>query len=712
MFQEGMDTPGQALLRGKLYMYNVFGNEFWVEYHYHIYCVLGDPSIHIWKEVPRAINVDHPSTINVGNNPIDFTVTFASSGQAVANAELCLSGDDIFTTCVTDSLGNASLDITTTSPETLIATVRGGNVIPYQGNIEVFQPQQLVEPEGEPNIVDLDGNTDGLINPNEHCIISFTLKNWGTLLANNVEATLSANPSFVDVITTDPVSFGNLAPGNAVTGDPFQFFVKPNCAVGQSLTLNLHVSSSSDSWDYDFTAEVRGCQLEYQNFVVFDIGEPNMNYRLDPGETAQLVFSIENTGDDIAPDVMGILKSVDPFITIEDSIGTFGTMDTSLVTLNTANAYEISVSPSCPTGYTADFALKLFTQNGNYPYLTVPAVELPIGLLVPSDYSGPDAYGYYAYSSDDAFYDQTPVYDWFEINELGTEINVPGISNYTQTVNLPFTFKYYGINYGQIRVSTDGWMALGSGSQTAPVNTTLPNNDNVSSMLAPFWDDLYDGSFEEGRILYYNDNANHRFIIEWDSIAHNDTAAEPKNEVFQAILLDPAYHLTATGDGDIIFQYKNLKEIESNTVGIDNHTQSIGLQYVFNSSYDATASTLKNGFAIKFTTQEPFQVIPVSVSDHQSNLNTNFLKQNIPNPFDSTTSINYSIEKPGPVNLGIYNVRGKLIRTLQNGKQPAGAYTVIWKGLNDFGKQVSPGIYFYRIQTTSKIQTRKLLKLN
>ena len=70
MFQEGMDTPGQALLRGKLYMYNVYGNEYYVQYHYKIYCILGDPSIHIWKDVPLAVNVDHPESILVGPHQV------------------------------------------------------------------------------------------------------------------------------------------------------------------------------------------------------------------------------------------------------------------------------------------------------------------------------------------------------------------------------------------------------------------------------------------------------------------------------------------------------------------------------------------------------------------------------------------------------------------------------------------------------------------
>ena len=49
-------------------------------------------------------------------------------------------------------------------------------------------------------------------------------------------------------------------------------------------------------------------------------------------------------------------------------------------------------------------------------------------------------------------------------------------------IDIPFTFYYYGIPYTQLRVSTDGWLAFGSGTQTAPVNTGLPNADIVNSM--------------------------------------------------------------------------------------------------------------------------------------------------------------------------------------------------------------------------------------
>ena len=474
MFQEGMDTPGQALLRGKLFMYNCYGNEYDTQYHYKVYCILGDPSIHIWKDIPLAVNVNYSSTIPIGNNQLEFTVTFASSGGPVENAEVCITGEEIFVTGVTDSQGKVFIDITPEIQETLTVTVRGGKVIPFQGTLEVIKPAVLVEPASDPIIVDIDGNTDGLINPNENANITFTLKNWGSQTASSVQATLSAPGSnYVQIITTSPVNFGNLAPGGSSTGNPFQFYIKPFCPVGQIITLQLHVTSGSNSWNYNYNVEVKGCMLVVNNYVVHDDGSPDKNYRMDPGETVELFLSVLNNGVDVAPNVLGILTSNDQYITIEDSTSSFGIIQINGVAINIYDYFEVSVDASCPTGYFPEFSLKLYTQGGNYPYQTFPDLIIPVGLPIPADYTGPDAYGYYAYASNDSFYDQTPVYDWFELEGMGTQINILGLGDYTKTVSLPFAFKYYGTNYNQIRISTDGWIAMGGGTQTAPVNATL-----------------------------------------------------------------------------------------------------------------------------------------------------------------------------------------------------------------------------------------------
>jgi len=710
MFREGLDTPGEALLRGKLYMYSVFGTDPMVEYSYRIFYVLGDPSIHIWKEVPLDIAASYEPTIPVGYSQPEFTVTFASSGQPVENAQVTVVGADVFATGTTDATGKVNLGVTPLVPEELTVTVRGGNVIPHQGIITAIQTTEHVAPDGDPIIVDIDGNNDGIINPNENCNITFTLKNWGSQTASNVQATLTAvETDLVEVITTSAISFGDLASGSSNTGDPFQFHVLPTCPVGEIITLELNVTSTDNSWNYKYTEKVDGCNLVYLHSLVDDEGAINRNFRMDPGETVKLYLSIKNNGVDIASNVTGVLHSTDPYITISDSVGSFGTLNIDDEVMNTSNQFVVSIDESCPEEYFAEFTVRLYTENGNYPYETIEEIVIGVGVPLPTDYTGPDAYGYYSYSNDDVLYEQAPEYSWVEIHGSGTQIVVPFTSDYTMSVDLPFLFKYYGLEYDKLRISTDGWVAFGDGSQTASHNFALPHMDNVDNMIAVFWDDLYDSYYEQGKMYYYNDEANHRFIVEWDGISHNAFDWPPKQEYFQLILLDPEYYDTQTGDGEIITQYKELKNTRSNTIGIENSSQDIALQYVFNRGYDATASPLRNETAIKFTTEAP--VVLVSIDEESDNgLNTGYssLEQNFPNPFSTSTQINYLLTEQSNVTLRIFNVKGELVQTLKDGRQIAGKHSVTWDGTNGKGNQMSSGVYFYSIKTDSFTETRKL----
>ncbi|MBT7616028.1 MAG: T9SS type A sorting domain-containing protein [Calditrichaeota bacterium] len=81
----------------------------------------------------------------------------------------------------------------------------------------------------------------------------------------------------------------------------------------------------------------------------------------------------------------------------------------------------------------------------------------------------------------------------------------------------------------------------------------------------------------------------------------------------------------------------------------------------------------------------------------QANVPTQLsLGSNYPNPFNSTTVIPFSVDKPMDVNLSVYNISGRLIQTLQTGLLNAGHHQVIWDG-----KDVSAGIYIVRMQTSA-----------
>ncbi len=87
------------------------------------------------------------------------------------------------------------------------------------------------------------------------------------------------------------------------------------------------------------------------------------------------------------------------------------------------------------------------------------------------------------------------------------------------------------------------------------------------------------------------------------------------------------------------------------------------------------------------------------------------LAQNAPNPFNPRTEIKFSLPSRQDVTLRIYNVEGRLVRTLLQGRQTAGTHTVAWSGQNDQGGRVASGLYFYRLITDSGTLTRKMTLL-
>jgi len=74
------------------------------------------------------------------------------------------------------------------------------------------------------------------------------------------------------------------------------------------------------------------------------------------------------------------------------------------------------------------------------------------------------------------------------------------------------------------------------------------------------------------------------------------------------------------------------------------------------------------------------------------------LHQNYPNPFNPVTTISYDLPENGLVNITIYDMLGRQVKTLINKTQNAGYKSVIWDATNDYGKPVSAGIYLYQIQ--------------
>jgi len=80
-----------------------------------------------------------------------------------------------------------------------------------------------------------------------------------------------------------------------------------------------------------------------------------------------------------------------------------------------------------------------------------------------------------------------------------------------------------------------------------------------------------------------------------------------------------------------------------------------------------------------------------------------------PNPFHARTEIVYELPRPAPVELRIYDVAGRLVRTLESGRiQGPGTYRVIWSGETDRGHGVAAGVYWSKLVAGDFVRTRTL----
>lgn len=100
-----------------------------------------------------------------------------------------------------------------------------------------------------------------------------------------------------------------------------------------------------------------------------------------------------------------------------------------------------------------------------------------------------------------------------------------------------------------------------------------------------------------------------------------------------------------------------------------------------------------------------------SMGTRTSESSTSILFQNYPNPFNPETTIEYSLAEGCDATLKIYNMAGKLIKTLVDDRQTAGNYSVIWYGDTDTGGEVASGVYFCQINAGDFVSTKKMVVL-
>ncbi|UCF07515.1 MAG: PKD domain-containing protein, partial [Thermoplasmata archaeon] len=204
-----------------------------------------------------------------------------------------------------------------------------------------------------------------------------------------------------------------------------------------------------------------------------------------------------------------------------------------------------------------------------------------------ADTGGPDNGGYYYWM------DSNPPlpsvnYSWVEISGTGVHVATGGDDGKYGSFPLDFMFEFYGTSYTDIYIHTNGYVSF-INKPSEFINDPIPTTEEPNNIIAPYWDDLQGGE------IYYQTLGtapNRYFIVEWKEMKRWRQQSS-ETITFELILYE--------GTNFIKFQYKDVNfgnpKWDSGawaTVGFENQTGEIGLQYSYNSP------SLSDSHAIEF----------------------------------------------------------------------------------------------------------------
>ncbi len=548
------------------------------------------------------------------------------------------------------------------------------------------------------------GNGDGILNPGESCEMPTWVRNLCEYQVRGVWGILRRTEPDPNVSISDTVKyFGTISPGDSAwTGrNGFNITVSANCTNNYRLPLQVVVKDTTDStWVSDLHILVGAPTLLPQGVIAFDSPPGgNGNGRLDPGEVANISIGIKNTGIGNAYNVYAVLKSADPRFIVLDSFGLYDTVYADTVKFNLVDKFRVNATSGIPREFPIPCTLEIYGLN----YAAIRTFNIIVGEVTAVDPipDGPRTPPrYWAYDDCDTFYLEAPTFNWIELRNRGTQLPITS-DDQTIRIPLPFVFKYYGERYtDSLSVCGNGWISPIRTTSAVYTNQPLPDptSANPSAMICPLWDDLYPPY--GNRIWYLYEPDSHRFVIEWDSV-HYFSPREPWDK-FQIIVYDTTVS-TYTGDNEIVFQYLTANNYSSVTIGIEDQTNTIGINALYNNSYHRACAPVVPRRAIKITTDTiAMRVGLTEVKERKlSRMNLATLNRG---------KVEFSLHLTGknPVQLEIYDISGREIRRFSL-LPPVEKLT--WDGRDKTGLPVGEGIYIIRLNSEGGKEVRKVVYL-
>jgi len=154
-----------------------------------------------------------------------------------------------------------------------------------------------------------------------------------------------------------------------------------------------------------------------------------------------------------------------------------------------------------------------------------------------------------------------------------------------------------------------------------------------------------------------------------------------------------------------------FKTINFSALNEGYYQKSISSEETSGENFKVKITAVGNDSVFDFS-DHAFAIFPsVNVEENAFVIYSNKLYPNYPNPFNANTRIRYEISQASDVQISIYNLLGKVVRTMVNSHQSPGAYEVLWDGLDEQNKMVAGGIFIVEMRANEFIKRQKITLL-
>ena len=331
--------------------------------------MFGDPSLQMRTATPSEITLNN-DVILMG---IPFTTTVTSAGQPVVGALVAISQGDLMFAALTDETGSVSIENTLEPGEaTLVLT--GFNLQ------TIFMEATVIPPDG-PYIIlvgcvinDDSGNGNNEADYGEDITLDFTLKNVGIETAEEVTAYIQSDDIYVTLNTTE-YFYGDILQEESIGGSDFSISISDDVPDMHVIVFDIEIIDANDStWTTTYMMPVNAPLLDIA-FDHIDDTEGDNNGRLDPGETADIIFNGLNIGHADSPGATMTISTSSEFLTLNNSSADLGIIE---VEGSNPGIFNATVSEETPVGTVIELLLTLTAGD----YYTEIQTSLTVGLIL------------------------------------------------------------------------------------------------------------------------------------------------------------------------------------------------------------------------------------------------------------------------------------------------------------------------------------------